>query len=164
MFRFPREGGDPDPFAQAVSDPLDPCFRGERGGEGVVAYPPLPTLSPSRGERALYNRVIASAAKQPRGLTRTSVDVPLGCFGAMRLAMMRGRVDQNPIPLLRGYFPHRGKIYRPSSSPSGGSGAKRRRGPCFFTAPKAQRQPSPFHRSPPLPSSGLRQCRAFPGP
>jgi hypothetical protein len=92
--------------------------------------PPLLTLSPSRGEWAL-TRVIASAAKQPRGLTRSSVDVPLGCFGAMRLAMTRGRVDQNPLPLLRGYFPRRGKIYRPSSSPSGGSGAKRRRGPCF---------------------------------
>ena len=34
-----------------------------------------------------FNRVIASAAKQPRGLTRTVMDVPLGCFGAMRLAM-----------------------------------------------------------------------------
>ena len=62
--------------------------------KGARAYPfflsPLPV-----GEgwvRALLvffslNRVIASAAKQPRGLTRTVMDVPLGCFGAMRLAM-----------------------------------------------------------------------------
>ena len=33
--------------------------------------------------------VIASVAKQPRGLTRTYGDVPLGCFGAMHLAMTR---------------------------------------------------------------------------
>ena len=31
-FRFPREGGDPDPFTQAESGPLDFCFRG-RGGQ-----------------------------------------------------------------------------------------------------------------------------------
>jgi hypothetical protein len=42
---------------------------------------------PQGGERAIYNRVIASIAKQPRGLTRTFADVPLGCFGATRLAM-----------------------------------------------------------------------------
>jgi hypothetical protein len=39
LFRFPREGGDPDPFTQT--------------------------------ERAFFARVIASAAKQPKGLTRT---------------------------------------------------------------------------------------------
>jgi hypothetical protein len=48
--------------------------------------PPLPTLSPSRGERALLC-VIASAAKQPRGLKQDFGDVPLGCFGVSRLAM-----------------------------------------------------------------------------
>ena len=47
-------------------------------GEGVIPYP---------------LRVTASAPKQPGGLTRTWVGVPLGCFGAVRLAMTsRGRV------------------------------------------------------------------------
>ncbi|MEY4248825.1 MAG: hypothetical protein RJA87_458 [Pseudomonadota bacterium] len=63
----------------------------------TVDTPPLPTLSPSRGERALFfHRVIASEAKQPRGLTRTSSDIPLGCFGAMRLAMTRGSIFTVP--------------------------------------------------------------------
>ena len=45
--------------------------------------------SGGRGLWAPHHRVLASAAKQPRGLTRKSGDVPLGCFGAMRLAMTR---------------------------------------------------------------------------
>ena len=49
--------------------------------------------SPPQGGKGLicvfYTCVIASAAKQPRGLTRINVDVPLGCFGATRLAMTR---------------------------------------------------------------------------
>ena len=31
--RFPREGGDPDPFAPHGIDPLEPRLREERGGE-----------------------------------------------------------------------------------------------------------------------------------
>ena len=33
IFRFPREGGDPDPFTPHGIDPLDPGLREERGGE-----------------------------------------------------------------------------------------------------------------------------------
>ncbi len=61
LYRVPREGGDPDPFTQTENGPLAPSLH----------------------------RVIASEAKQPSGRTRTSADVPLGCFGAMRLAMTR---------------------------------------------------------------------------
>jgi len=39
LFRVPRAGGDPDPYTLLESGPPDP---------------PLPTLSPSRGERALF--------------------------------------------------------------------------------------------------------------
>jgi len=53
------------------------------------------------------SRVIASVTKQARGLTGTFDDVPLGCFGAMRLAMTRRKT---PLPRLRRYFPQRGKI------------------------------------------------------
>ena len=45
-----------------------------------------------------------------------------------------------PLPRLRRYFPQRGKISELKSSPSGGSGAPRRRGPCFLISSlRAQR-------------------------
>ena len=51
FFRFPREGGDPDPFTQFVIIDLDPRLRGERGGEGGDhPHPPLRTLSATRGK------------------------------------------------------------------------------------------------------------------
>ncbi len=57
---------------------------------------------------------------------------------------------KNPLPRLRRYFPQRGKIFRPRSSPSGGSGAQRRRGPRFLSPPHMpcsprRRGPRPFH-------------------
>ena len=51
--------------------------------------PPLPTAFPSREKGPFFTGVIASAAKQPRELTLTCGDVPLGCFGVSRLAMTR---------------------------------------------------------------------------
>ena len=67
-----------------------------QGGEGFAVLSPLP-----EGEgrvRALFPyRVIASAAKQPSRLPRTHPDVPLGCFGAMRLAMTRGTSIPSPV-------------------------------------------------------------------
>ena len=70
--------------------------------------PPLPNVFPSRGKGPFFTGVIASPAKQPRGLTLTCGDVPLGCFGVLRLAMTR--VKQDPLPRPRRYFPQRGKI------------------------------------------------------
>jgi hypothetical protein len=61
--------------------------------------PPLSQPSPPQGGKGLiYNRVIASVAKQPRGLTRTASDILLGCFGALRLAMTRG-IERPPHPV-----------------------------------------------------------------
>ena len=45
--RVPRAGGDPEPYTLALIDPLDPRFRGERGGERVDD--PLTQPSPPRG-------------------------------------------------------------------------------------------------------------------
>ena len=56
----------------------------------------------------VIDRVIASEAKQPRRLTLTYGDDPLGCFSVSRLAMTQ--VKQDPLPRLRRYFPQRGKI------------------------------------------------------
>jgi len=72
---------------QAVCKGLGPRLRGEHGG---------------RGKALTHLRVIASAATQPRGLTRIRGDVALGCFGAMRLAMTReGAVLSPPALCLR---------------------------------------------------------------
>ena len=54
------------------------------GGRGCILLNPP---SPPRGRGPFFIRVIASEAKQPRGLTRTYGDGPLGCFGVSRLAM-----------------------------------------------------------------------------
>jgi hypothetical protein len=96
------------------SGPPPPC-RSERGGGGADA--PLTQPSPRQGREGLCrpHRVIASKAKQPRGLTRSYGDVPLGCFGAMRLAMTLilhtlHMHEEAPLPRLRRYFPQRGKI------------------------------------------------------
>ena len=51
-----------------------------------------------------------------------------------------GRVDEDPLPRLCRYFPHRGKIISAKSSPPGGSGPKGRRGSCFLKPPT---QPNP---------------------
>ena len=50
-------------------------------------------------------RLIASIAKQPRGLTRTGIDVPLGCFGALRLAMTREGAAGHFPPACKGLGP-----------------------------------------------------------
>ena len=61
--RVPREGGDPDPFAQVVIDPLALCLR-------VIAR--------------------RFAPKQPRG-TSTKVRVsPLACFAALAMTRREG--------------------------------------------------------------------------
>ncbi|MEY3260493.1 MAG: hypothetical protein RIT46_1322 [Pseudomonadota bacterium] len=63
----------------------------------AVEIPPSPNPLPLKGGKGyVFYRVIASEAKQPRGLTRTSSDIPLGCFGAMRLAMTRGSIFTVP--------------------------------------------------------------------
>ena len=83
----------------------------------VDEHPPLLTLPPSRGERAFFC-VIASVAKQPRGLTRN--DVAVGHVQAVRKGLAprlrgeNGRGKQAPYPV-------RGKIHDGKSSPSGES-------------------------------------------
>ena len=111
LSHVPREGGDPE--ASRTDRWLAliwiPAFAGnvvEREGmkPPTPASPVLPPLGedllfldlPPLGEVArravgglVYNRVIASEAKQPRGLKRSYADVPLGGFGVSRLAMTR---------------------------------------------------------------------------
>ena len=111
--------------------------------------------SPPQGGKGLWclNRVIASAAKQSRGLTRTRCDVPLGCFGAMRLAMTQilscGRHPKSPYPGCAGTSPRGGRFALFRASPSGGSGPKGRRGPCFLyrrpiRVPRESGDPDPY--------------------
>ena len=86
---FPAQAGTQTLSLRREAAHWIPALGGNAAEVAVDEHPPLPTLSPSRGERAFYNRVIANIAKQPRGLTRTFADVPTGCFGAMHLAMTR---------------------------------------------------------------------------
>ena len=51
--RVPREGGDPEPFQSDGEGPTGILFCGNVAQRAVDEHPPLPTLSPSRGERAL---------------------------------------------------------------------------------------------------------------
>ena len=80
----------------------------------------------------VIDRVIASAAKQPRGLTLTCGDVPLGCFGVLHLPMTR--VKQDPLPRPRRCFPQRGKW------PEGPKGALL----SLFRIPREGGAPAPF--------------------
>ena len=106
--RVPREGGDPDPFAQTGSVPTTFCLCEERG---AWALPPAPL----RRENEIPARPIPLCERS----------------GSPPARGTRKKRKQGPHPRLSRYFPQRGKTISAKSSPSGGSGPKGRRGSCL---------------------------------
>ena len=77
-----------------------------------------------------HKRKTAHRAKANQGIINSGPCQPPGLLRCARNDA-KGLVD-DPLPRLRRYFPQRGKIINAKSSPSGRSGAQRRRGPRFF--------------------------------
>jgi hypothetical protein len=86
FFRLPREGGDPDPCTQAQIDPLTHALVG-KNGERVDECPPLPTLSPSRAERAQVRALFGACLPARPSGQAGSLKGLIGLDHALQLAL-----------------------------------------------------------------------------